>query len=93
LAVVYSRMMPVPFRQWLKQRSIQFLEVPDEEYGTLGCNILTISPRKCLMIEGNSKTKELLEQNAVKVLEYPGKEISLKGSGGPTCLTRPLRRD
>jgi N-dimethylarginine dimethylaminohydrolase len=93
LAVVYSRMMPVPFRQWLKQRSIHFLEVPDEEYGSLGCNVLAISPRKCLMIKGNPKTKKLLEKSGVEVLEYPGKEISLKGSGGPTCLTRPLRRD
>jgi len=92
LAVVYSRIMPVPFREWLIQRDIKLIEVPDSEYDTMGCNVLAVAPRKCIMIEGNKQTKHLLENEGVEVLEYKGEEISRKGAGGPTCLTRPLLR-
>lgn len=92
LAVVYSRFMPVPFRDWLLQGGIKLLEVPDSEYATMACNILAIAPKKCIMLAGNSLTKQLLENEGVKVWEYEGEEISRKGAGGPTCLTRPLYR-
>jgi len=92
LAVVFSRVMPVFFREWLLQRRIQLIEVPDSEYDTMACNILTIAPRKCIMIAGNPLTKAMLERAGVDVWEYEGAEISRKGAGGPTCLTRPLFR-
>lgn len=92
LAVVYSRLMPVPFREWLIHRGIRFVEVPDIEFETMGCNVLAVSPRKCLMLAGNPRTRLLLEEEGVEVWEYEGKEISKKGAGGPTCLTRPLWR-
>ena len=44
------------------------------------------------MMSGNSITKKLLESNNVEVFTYDGSEISLKGAGGPTCLTRPIYR-
>jgi len=92
LAVVYSRLLPVPFREWLLQRGIRLLEVPDSEYETMGCNIFTVAPRKCIMISGNPQTKRMLEEKGIEVFEYQGEEISRKGAGGPTCLTRPLLR-
>jgi arginine deiminase len=93
LAVVYSRLMPVPFRKWLLDRGIQLLDVPDSEFETMACNILAVSPRKCLMISGNPETKQMLEDKGAEVREYKGEEISIKGAGGSTCLTRPLRRE
>jgi arginine deiminase len=93
LAVVYSSLMPVPFREWLLGRGIQLLDVPDSEFETMAGNILALSPRKCLMISGNPKTKQMIEDKGVEVWEYKGEEISIKGAGGPTCLTRPLRRE
>jgi arginine deiminase len=93
LAAVYSRLLPVPFREWLVRRGIQLLEVPDSEFETMACNILAVSPRNCLMISGNSQTKQMLEDKGVEVWEYGGEEISKKGAGGPTCLTRPLLRE
>jgi len=93
LAVVYSRLLPVPFREWLLRRGIQLLDVPDSEFGTMACNILAVSPRKCIMISGNSQTKQMLEDRGVEVWGYGGEEISKKGAGGPTCLTRPLLRE
>lgn len=90
--LVYSRLLPVPFRQRLLERGIRLLEVPEDEYNSMACNVLTVSPRKCIMIHGNPKTKHMLMTERVEVWTYDGSEISLKGAGGPTCLTRPLLR-
>jgi N-dimethylarginine dimethylaminohydrolase len=92
LAVVYSRLMPVPFREWLLECGFQFVEVPDEEYDSLGCNVLAVSPRQCVMLAGNPITKKRLEDAGAHVWTYEGKDISFKGTGGPTCLTRPIFR-
>ncbi|RLB23313.1 MAG: hypothetical protein DRG76_04530 [Deltaproteobacteria bacterium] len=92
LALVYSPLMPVRFRERLLSLSIRLIEVPDSEFETMGCNVLAIAPRKCLMISGNPITRSRLEQAEVEVYEFEGREISLKGGGGPTCLTRPLQR-
>jgi N-dimethylarginine dimethylaminohydrolase len=93
LAVVYSRLLPVPFREWLLERDIRLVEVPDEEFETMGTNVLALAPRRCLMLAGNPLTRKAIEQSGCEVLEYEGSEISLKGGGGPTCLTRPLVRE
>lgn len=92
LAVVYSPLMPIVFREELIQRGYQLIEVPDAEFESMGCNVLAIAPRHCLMVKGNDVTKERLQQAGCTVLEYDGIEISYKGGGGPTCLTRPLWR-
>jgi N-dimethylarginine dimethylaminohydrolase len=92
LAVVYSPLMPIVFRNLLLQRGYQLIEVPDEEFESMGCNVLALAPRECLMVAGNPKTKAALEKAGCKVTEYKGEEISVKGGGGPTCLTRPLLR-
>jgi N-dimethylarginine dimethylaminohydrolase len=92
LAVVYSRLMPVSFRELLLERGIALVEVPDEEFDSMGANVLAIAPRHCVMVAGNSVTRRRLEEARAHVIAYEGSEISLKGGGGPTCLTRPLRR-
>jgi len=92
LAVVHSPLLPVPFREWLLDRGIGFVEVPDSEFDSMGTNVLALAPRQCLMLAGNPLTRRALEKAGCHVLEYAGLEISVKGAGGPTCLTRPLRR-
>jgi N-dimethylarginine dimethylaminohydrolase len=92
LAVVYSRLLPVPFHEWLLNRGIRLVEVPDEEFDTMGTNVLALAPRRCLMLTGNPRTRAALERAGAEVVEYEGTEISVKGAGGPTCLTRPLER-
>jgi len=92
LYLVYSRLLSVSFRQYLIENKIELVEVPDEEYNSMGCNVLAVAPRKCIMIEGNPITQGRLEAVGVEVHTYDGSEISLKGSGGPTCLTRPFLR-
>jgi len=92
LAVVYSPLMPIKFRNELLDRGFELIEVLDEEFESMGCNVLAIAPRQCLMVAGNPKTKQLLERTGCKVTTYKGEDISVKGGGGPTCLTRPLLR-
>jgi N-dimethylarginine dimethylaminohydrolase len=92
LAVVYSPLMPVPFREWLADRGIRFVEVPREEFASMGGNVLAVAPRRAVMLDGNPATRARLEAAGVEVWTYDGSEISLKGGGGPTCLTRPLER-
>lgn len=92
LAVVYSPLMPVFFRNLLLERSYTLVEVPDQEFESMGCNVLALSPRKCLMVSGNPITKTRLEEAGAQVIEYQGQHISVFGGGGPTCLTRPIIR-
>jgi N-dimethylarginine dimethylaminohydrolase len=92
LAVVYLPLLPVPFVELLSDRGIEMVEVPDEEYPTMGPNVLALAPRRCLMIEDNPVTKGRLESAGCEVLTYCGDELSLKDEGGATCLTRPILR-
>jgi N-dimethylarginine dimethylaminohydrolase len=92
LAVVYSPLMPVSFRSWLRERGLKLVEVPDEEFESMGANVLALAPRRALMLAGNPVTRARLEATGVEVVTYEGFEISVKGGGGPTCLTRPLVR-
>jgi N-dimethylarginine dimethylaminohydrolase len=92
LAVVYSRLLPDAFRQTLRHRGYRFVDVPDDEFETMGTNVLALRPRECVMLSGNPNTRAALEKAGATVHVYDGQEISLKGGGGPTCLTRPLAR-
>ncbi len=92
LAVVYSPLMPIRFRNLLLNMNYKLVEVPEDEFESMGCNVLAIGPRKCVMVEGNPKTRAALEKAGCEVFTYKGQEISVKGGGGPTCLTRPLKR-
>jgi N-dimethylarginine dimethylaminohydrolase len=92
VAVVYLPLMPVPFYQLLKARGFRLVEVPDEEFLTMGPNVLALSPGNCVMLERNPVTKQRLEAAGCRVQTYRGDEISLKAEGGATCLTRPILR-
>jgi len=93
LAVIYPPVLPVPFWLTLRDRGFRLIEVPADEFPTMGSNVLALAPGRCLMLEGNPITRKRLEQAGCEVLTYRGQEISLKAEGGPTCLTRPVWRD
>lgn len=92
-AVVYSRLMAVPFRSRLLDEGWTLIEVPDHEYDRMACNVLPVAPADCIMLEGSPVTQGRMEAAGIRVRTYPGSEVSIKGGGGPTCLTRPLLRD
>jgi dimethylargininase len=92
LVVAYPSLLPVRLAQLLEERGIEIVPVPDEEFASMGTNVLALAPRVALMVDGNPETRRRLERAGVDVLVYEGKELS-KGDGGPTCLTRPILRD
>ncbi|MBO6576673.1 MAG: hypothetical protein JJ896_13675 [Rhodothermales bacterium] len=92
LALVHRPLLPVPFLQELQARGIRTVDLPPHEYDSLGCNVLALAPRRCLMVHGNPDTRAVLESAGCEVLTFQGDEIARKGLGGPTCLTRPLVR-
>lgn len=92
LVVAYLPLLPVRLVQLLQELEIRIVEVPDDEFETMGPNVLALAPRVALALEGNEETKKRLEGAGVDVSLYRGDEISRKGDGGPTCLTRPLLR-
>ena len=92
LALVYPRLAPVRLLELLAERGIAVVEVPDEEFESQGSNVLALGPRRALALDGNPETRRRMERAGVDVVVYRGEEISRKGDGGPTCLTRPLLR-
>lgn len=92
LAVVYPPLLSTPFWQELQRRGFRFIEVPEEEFLTMGPNVLALAPGQCIMLEGNPITQRRLQEAGCQVWTYVGQEISLKAEGGPTCLTRPILR-
>jgi dimethylargininase len=92
LVVCHPPLMPVRLMEELVARGIAYVEVPDDEFDTMGPNVLALGPRAALALEGNPETRRRMEAARVDVRTYRGDEISRKGDGGPTCLTRPLER-
>jgi N-dimethylarginine dimethylaminohydrolase len=92
LAVVFPKMLPEHVSRTLLDLGYRLVDVPDDEFETMGTNVLALGPRDCVMLDGNPKTRAALERAGARVQVYEGREISLKGGGGPTCLTRPLSR-
>jgi len=92
LAVAYPALLPVPFWRWLEERGIEVVTVPEAEFSTQGPNVLALAPRRCVLLEDNVETAARLHSARCEVLTYRGAEISHKGEGGATCLTRPVLR-
>lgn len=93
LAVIYQPLLSAPFWQYLQERGFKLIPVPEEEFATMGPNILALASGRCLMLEGNPNTQKRLEKAGCQVFTYKGDEISRKAQGGPTCLTRPILRE
>jgi len=92
LVVAYVPLVPIRLIELLLERGIAIVPVPDDEFGSMGPNVLALAPRVALAIEGNAETRRRMEQAGVQVFVYEGSEISRKGEGGPTCLTRSVLR-
>jgi N-dimethylarginine dimethylaminohydrolase len=93
LAVVYLPLLPVGLWQLLQELGIRLVEVPDAEFPTLGCNVLAVRPGVVILAEGNPVTAAALAAAGCEVHTYPAGQVGVNGSGGPTCMTRPILRD
>ena len=92
-ALVYLPLMPVRLYELLLKKQFQIIEVPEEEFLSMGPNVLTIKPKVLLCLDKNPLTIQRLHAAGMTVFTYKGDELSLKTEGCPTCLTRPLKRD
>jgi dimethylargininase len=92
LAVAHRPQLPVRLAQLLERRAVRLVDVPDEEVGSMGPNVLALGPRIALALNGNRETRRRMEAAGVDARTYAGEEISRAGDGGPTCLTQPLER-
>jgi dimethylargininase len=92
LVVAYPPLMPIRLLELFAERGIAVVEVPEEEFDSLGPNVLALAPRVAVALEGNTETRRRMESAGVDVSVFEGSEIAHKGEGGPTCLTRPLLR-
>ncbi len=91
-AAVYLPLMPAGLWELLVEHEIKMIPIPDEEFESQGCNLLAIRPGVVAMVEGNPKTRIALEEAGIEVHTFSGRQICINGSGGPTCLTRPVLR-
>ena len=93
LAVVYLPLLPAGLYELLREMGFALVAVPEEEFPTLGCNVLTVRPGVVVVADGNPVTRRALEARGCEVHAFPASEIGVNGSGGPTCLTRPILRN
>ena len=92
LAVVFLPLLPVGLWQLLQDLGYHLVEVEEDEYPTLGCNVLAVRPGVVVLADGNPKVASALAARGVEVHTYAATEIGVNGSGGPTCMTRPILR-
>jgi N-dimethylarginine dimethylaminohydrolase len=92
LAVVFLPLLPAGLHEWLAELGIRMVEVPEDEYPSLGCNVLAVRPGIVVVADGNPVTRRGLEAAGVEVHAIPLGEVGENGSGGVTCLTRPILR-
>ncbi len=92
LCVVYEPLAPVRLLGDLRERGVRWIAIDRDSYDAMGCNILAVRPGVVVMVDGVPAVRLALEHEGVEVHVYDGSELSLKGDGGPTCLTAPLLR-
>ena len=93
LAVVFPPLLPAGLHELLVELDIRTVAVDDEEFETLGCNVLAVRPGVVIVADGNPRTAAALAKAGCEVHTFEASEIGVNGSGGPTCLTRPIWRE
>lgn len=92
LVVGFPPLLPVRLMEMLRDREIRIVEVPENELGSQGPNVLALAPRVGLALDGSPETRRRMEAAGVEVRVYPGDDLSRKGDGGPTCLAQAILR-
>ena len=92
LCVVYEPLAPVRLLDDLRAGGWDWIAIDRDAYLAMGCNVLAVRPGVAVVVDGVPSVRRALEARGVEVHAYDGSELSLKGDGGPTCLTAPLLR-
>jgi N-dimethylarginine dimethylaminohydrolase len=91
-ALVDLACLAVETVELLRARGYKFVEIEPSERRTLACNVLSLGRRRLLALQENERTNDRLRHAGFDVRTFPGSELCINGSGGPTCLTRALLR-
>jgi N-dimethylarginine dimethylaminohydrolase len=92
VAVVFLPLLPAGLYALLRELGVRLVEVPEDEYATLACNVLAVRPGVVVVADGNPVTRRGLEAAGCEVHAVELGEVGGNGTGGVTCLTRPLLR-
>jgi dimethylargininase len=92
VAVVYRPIMAVAFFEMLRERGWTFIDIPQDEFDSMACNVLALGDRTVVIANRNPQTVTRMQAAGLTVIEYEGDHISHNRQGGPTCLTRPILR-
>lgn len=92
LATAYMPLLPVGLLELYRELGVRLIEVADDEFDNLGCNVLVVRPGVVIIAAGNPKVAGALAAAGCEVHTYEASEIGVNGSGGPTCMTRPILR-
>jgi N-dimethylarginine dimethylaminohydrolase len=76
----------------LKSHGYRLIEIEYSERDSLACNVLSLGNKRLLALRENEETNKKLQDAGFDVRIFPGSELCINGGGGPTCLTRPLKR-
>lgn len=92
IAAVYPRPLPISVMRWLTERGFRVIEVPDNEFATLGTNVLALGQGKAVMCAGNPRTRDALASCGIEVLEFDGSALCVPRGAGPTCHVQVIHR-
>lgn len=76
----------------LTEKGFNLIEIDPDERDSLACNVVALGNRRLIALEENPKTIERMQKVGFEVKTIAGTELCQNGSGGPTCLTRPVLR-
>jgi N-dimethylarginine dimethylaminohydrolase len=93
VAVVDPPWMSVSTIELLQERGFEMIPIEPSERGTMAANVVSLGERRLVALADNRATNRRLEEHGFEVARLTGRAIAHNGSGGPTCLTRPLLRD
>ena len=83
--------MPVRLVELLRARGYDLVEVPDEEFESMGCNVLALGPRVRSRSTAIRETRRRLEARD-DVRGYTGEESLAEGRRRSTWCTRPRKQ-
>jgi dimethylargininase len=95
VAAICKPLFPVGLYQLMQGMGFSLIEIPYDEYensGTLSGNILAVAPAECIMIDGFTQTRKLLQAAGINVQVFAGNALCIGCEGGPTCMSRPIYR-
>ena len=92
VALVDLAWLAVQTVELLRARGFTLIDIDATERDALACNVVSLGHKLLVALEGSPATIARMRDAGFDVRTFPGSELCDNGSGGPTCLTRPILR-